>query len=269
VFRVLDLFSGIGGFSYGFGQAGDFQPIAFCEIEAFPRRVLARHWPDVPILGDVTQVEFPQADIITGGFPCQDVSSAGKRAGVTGARSGLYREVVRALRLVRPRWALLENVADLLARGMGTVLGDMAAHGYDAEWDCVSAADVGAPHGRDRVWIALADPDQFKRQDGRGADDGRGQRGQAEAGDPDGDGELQPPRLLGKVRRRVDHAACQGTWWARDWQEEFEALRRMDDAVSDGLDRSEMSGGVAALGNAVVTLIPQIWGEAILEFESP
>lgn len=267
MYRVLDLFSGIGGFSYGLSKGGSYAPIAFCEIEPFPCQVLRRHWPDVPIYEDVTTVEFPEADIITGGFPCQDLSLAGRRAGITGKRSGLYREVVRALRMVRPRWALLENVAALLGNGMGRVLGDMAENRYDAEWDCISASDVGAPHGRDRVWIALADADQLKRSDGRDTDDGRGQRGQEKAGHTDSQRELQSPRLLGDVRRRVDHAAGCGAWWTRDWSEEFEALRGMDDAVPDGLDRSEMSAGVAALGNAVVTLIPEIWGASIEAFD--
>jgi DNA (cytosine-5)-methyltransferase 1 len=92
-------------------------------------------------------------DAIVGGFPCQDVSNAGHRAGLSGSRSGLYGEVVRCLRVARPRVGILENVAALLARGMGTVLGDLAAIGYDAEWDCIPASAVGAPHRRDRVFI--------------------------------------------------------------------------------------------------------------------
>jgi DNA (cytosine-5)-methyltransferase 1 len=107
-------------------------------------------------------------DIITGGFPCQDISTAGKGAGIqydksTGeahTRSGLFGQLVRTIRLVRPRYALLENVAALLSRGMGTVLGDLAEIGYDTEWDCISAADVGAHHIRERIWI-LAHDDSF------------------------------------------------------------------------------------------------------------
>lgn len=151
--RVLDLFSGIGGFSLGLERTGGFKTVAFCEIDPFCRRVLAHHWPDVPILGDVSTAEFPDADVVVGGFPCQDVSQAGKRAGVSGTRSGLYRQLVRALRLVRPRHAIMENVAALLGDGMGDVLGDVAESGFDAEWDCVPACAVGAPHERDRVWI--------------------------------------------------------------------------------------------------------------------
>lgn len=151
--KVLDLFSGIGGFSLGLEATGGFQTVAFCEIDPFCRRVLAKHWPGVPILDDVRTDRFPDADIIVGGFPCQDVSRAGKRAGVSGERSGLYRELVRAVRLVGPKYAILENVAALLADGMGDVLGDLAEGGACVEWDCVPACALGAPHERDRVWI--------------------------------------------------------------------------------------------------------------------
>jgi len=153
--RVLDLFSGIGGFSLGLERTGGFKTVAFCEIDPFGRQVLAKHWPNVPCHNDVTTREFSrgEADVVVGGFPCQDVSHAGKRAGLSGQRSGLYRELVRALRLVRPKHAIVENVAALLGDGMGTVLGDVAESGFDAEWDCVPAKAIGAPHERDRVWI--------------------------------------------------------------------------------------------------------------------
>lgn len=96
-------------------------------------------------------------DVICGGFPCQDISTAGKGAGITGSRSGLWREMLRTIRLVRPRFAFVENVAALLYRGMGTVLGELAESGYDTEWGCISAADVGAPHLRERIWIVGSD----------------------------------------------------------------------------------------------------------------
>lgn len=152
--RVLSLFSGIGGLDVGLEHAG-MEVVAQSEIDPYASRVLRNHWPNVPNLGDATQInEFPEVEVIAGGFPCQDVSRAGRRAGLTGARSGLYGEIVRAIRMVRPRLALLENVATLVSKGrMGTVLGDMAGIGYDAEWDRVQAADVGAPHIRARQFI--------------------------------------------------------------------------------------------------------------------
>lgn len=128
--RVLDLFSGIGGFSLGLERTGGFQTVAFCEIDPFCRRVLAKHWPGVPCHEDVTAREFVpgEADVVVGGFPCQDVSHAGKRAGLTGERSGLYRELVRALRVVRPGYAIVENVAALLGDG---IRADLAAYDTD------------------------------------------------------------------------------------------------------------------------------------------
>jgi DNA (cytosine-5)-methyltransferase 1 len=159
--RVLDLFSGIGGFSLGLERTGGFKTVAFCEIEDFPRRVLASHWPGVPIYHDVRELSraklaadgLAYIDVICGGFPCQDISFAGKRAGLEGARSGLWGEYQRLIGELRPRYVLVENVPGLLSLGMGTVCGDLAALGYDAVWDCVPAAAVGAPHRRDRVWI--------------------------------------------------------------------------------------------------------------------
>ncbi len=154
--KVLDLFSGIGGFSLGLERTGGFETVAFCEIEEFPRRVLAKHWPGVPIHRDVRELKAEHVgaiDVICGGFPCQDISTAGKGAGLAGERSGLWREYARLVGELRPRFVIVENVAALLGRGLGTVLGDLAALGYDAEWHCIPASAVGAPHLRDRIWI--------------------------------------------------------------------------------------------------------------------
>lgn len=178
--NVLDLFSGIGGFSLGLERAG-MRTVAFCEIDPFCRRVLAKHWPGVELHDDIETREFREgeADIVCGGFPCQDISNAGQRAGLAGERSGLWRHLLRAIRLVRPRYAIVENVAALLGRGMGDVLGDLAEIGHDAEWHCIPARAVGAPHIRDRVWIIAADPS-------RGGDglDGIGQALERQLADP-------------------------------------------------------------------------------------
>jgi DNA (cytosine-5)-methyltransferase 1 len=156
--RVLSLFSGIGGMDLGLERAG-MTVVGQCEIDPYCRKVLAKHWPGAPCWDDVTTLtgEWIEqncggVDVIAGGFPCVDISNAGLRAGISAPRSGLYRELVRCLRVVRPRFAILENVAALLGRGMGTVLGDLAESGYDADWDCVSACELGAPHARERVF---------------------------------------------------------------------------------------------------------------------
>jgi DNA (cytosine-5)-methyltransferase 1 len=147
--RVLDLFSGTGGFSLGLERAG-METVAFCEIEPFCREILKKHW-EVPIYDDIRTLTAATlerdgivADVICGGFPCTDLSLAGKRAGLEGERSGLWGEYRRIISEVRPRWAIVENVTGLLSLGFGTVLGDLAALGYDAVWDCIPAAAVGA-----------------------------------------------------------------------------------------------------------------------------
>jgi DNA (cytosine-5)-methyltransferase 1 len=158
--RVLDLFSGIGGFSLGLERTGGFETVAFCEIEPFPRKVLSKHWPEVPIYEDVRTLtgdtlarDGIAVDVITGGFPCQDLSVAGKRAGLgEGTRSGLWSEIVRLIGDLSPRYVIVENVANLLSgprgkRGgwFGRVLGDLAECGYDAEWENIPAAAVAYP----------------------------------------------------------------------------------------------------------------------------
>lgn len=157
--KLLDLFSGIGGFSLGLERSGGFETVAFCEIEPYCRKILAQHWPDVPCYDDIRSLDADTlrrdgiaVDAICGGFPCQDLSHAGKRAGLEGERSGLWSEYARLIGELRPRVVIVENVPGLLSLGMGAVLGDLAALGYDAVWDCIPASAVGAPHRRDRVW---------------------------------------------------------------------------------------------------------------------
>jgi DNA (cytosine-5)-methyltransferase 1 len=149
------LFAGIGGIDLGLERAG-MQCAWQVEIDDYATRVLTKHWPDVPKFRDVRSVgahNLPAVDCIAGGFPCQDISSAGQRAGITGTRSGLWAEFARIIRELRPRYVLVENVAALLHRGIDRVLGDLAALGFDAEWHCIPAAAFGAPHIRDRVYI--------------------------------------------------------------------------------------------------------------------
>lgn len=158
--KVLDLFSGLGGFSLGLERTGGFETVAFCEIDPFCRHVLAKHWPGVLIHDDIQTLSADWLaemgawpDVICGGFPCQDLSYAGKGAGLAGERSGLWREYARLIGEIRPAFVVVENVAALLGRGLGDVLGDLAALGYDAEWHGIPASAIGAPHRRDRVWI--------------------------------------------------------------------------------------------------------------------
>jgi len=153
--RVLDLFSGIGGFSLGL-EKSHFETVAFCEIDPYCRKVLAKHWPEIPIYEDVTKARFEEVgpvDMVTAGFPCQDISLAGQGAGLEGERSGLFWQILRTASVVGRPKLLLENVAALLDRGLCTVLGAMAQIGYDAEWHCIPACFVGAWTKRDRIWV--------------------------------------------------------------------------------------------------------------------
>ena len=162
--KVLDLFAGIGGFSLGLERAG-METVAFCEIEDYPRKVLAKHWPGVPIYEDVKELTSEKLradgiigiDVITAGFPCQDISVAGKGAGIEGERSGLFYEIIRLIGDLRkagqpPKFVVLENVAAILNRGLGEVLIGLESVGYDCEWHCIPASHLGAPHRRDRWW---------------------------------------------------------------------------------------------------------------------
>ena len=155
--RLLDTFSGIGGFSYAAERiVGGFETVAFVEREPYCQKVLGKHWPDVPIYDDITTFnpEPHSADVVCGGFPCQDISTAGKQAGIKqGTRSGLFYELMRVVCLVRPRFVILENVAAILANGLDTVLAELAEAGFDAEWACIPASAVGACHQRDRWWL--------------------------------------------------------------------------------------------------------------------
>jgi DNA (cytosine-5)-methyltransferase 1 len=151
---VGSLFCGIGGFDLGLERTGGFEVRWQVEIDAYCQRVLAKHWPHVKRYGDIrTVTDVERVDVLCGGFPCQDISNAGKQAGIEGARSGLWSEYVRLIRLVRPKYVIVENVAALLGRGMGRVLGDLFESGYDAEWDCLPAEAFGAPHERDRLYL--------------------------------------------------------------------------------------------------------------------
>ncbi len=153
---VGSLFAGIGGFDLGLERTGGFEIKWQVEINAYSLDILARHWPDAKRYGDIREVnwlEVESVDVLCGGFPCQDISNAGNRAGIDGDRSGLWSEYVNAIRMVEPRYVIVENVAALLGRGMGRVIGDLAEIGYDAEWDCIPASSIGAHHHRDRVWI--------------------------------------------------------------------------------------------------------------------
>lgn len=277
--RVLDLFSGIGGFSLGLERAG-FETVAFCENDPWCRRVLAKHWPKVPIYDDIRQLDaarlradgIDRIDLVCGGFPCQDVSLNGQGAGLAGERSGLWRDFSRLNGELRPSYAFVENVGALLGRGLAAVLADLASFGYDAEWHAVPAAVIGAPPLRDRTWIVATRVDM---------------RPCAFCGyvfDHDKLGRYGCPNCLGEglaadtSSRRVEG---HGADWLQvalaptlaallgrdgstpDWPQwsTGSPLRGVDDGVPSRLDKPRLK----ALGNAVVPALVEVIGAAILQ----
>lgn len=227
--RVLDLFSGIGGFSLGLERAG-MQTVAFCEIDSFCRRVLAKHWPEAPCYDDIRTLTAQRLaadgvgpiDIVTGGFPCQDISLAGRMRGLDGEKSSMWWELARIIEDVEPTFVIIENSPVLRTRGLDEVLSRFSSLGFDAEWHCLPLNPLGAPHRRDRVWV-IAYPAGF----GNGLPEG-----QVCAG-----------------RHLSQHSAR--------WSTEPN-VRRVDDGFPDGSHRRRV------LGNAVSPAVPEIIGRAIL-----
>ena len=287
-FKVLDLFSGIGGFSLGLERTGGFETVAFCEIEEYPRKVLAKHWPGVKQYEDVRQLTADRlradgisVDVITGGFPCQDISVAGAGAGIEGERSGLWSEISRLTGELRPRYVILENVSALLGRGLGRVLGDLAQIGYDAEWHCVPASAIGAPHRRDRIWIIAyarslrvgeLTRSRNLRDKERDYSQAKLRRDELTLG-TSADGERKPLAYTNNQglqgREETGNTSCIGP----RFQQQFErCLNGYRTAWETEPNVGRVAHGIPArshrlkgLGNAVVPQIPELIGRAILE----
>lgn len=244
--NVLDLFSGIGGFSLGLERAG-MRTVAFCEIEPFQRAVLRKHWPDVPCYDDIRTLTADRltadgitVDAICGGFPCQDISEAGQLGGIGAERSGLWSEYARLIHEIRPQVVIVENVADLLIRGIGRVLGDLAEVGMDAWWGCLRACDLGAPHIRDRIWI-VAYPQGSEAWREKASDCHR-------------------KFAAARAYQGAQAGRRAGDFGGKDWHPE-PRICRVDDGFKANVDR------VGACGNAVIPDIPEIIGRAIMKMD--
>lgn len=253
--KVLDLFSGIGGFSLGLERTGGFETVAFCEINPFCQKVLKKHWPEVEIYNDVTRLKFKQnVDLVTAGFPCQDISLAGEGAGLTGDRSGLFWYIIRTLCVVGRPAVLLENVAALLNRGLSSVLGALATFGYDAEWHCIPASTVGAPHRRDRIWI-YGHPQSlhsYERTD-------NGEHGNCQVDLADFGSERKQGVFPKTIQRQPAFSWCEDIRSLEDIRSRRDLPEPTVCGTYDGL-RNRLH----ALGNSVVPQIPEIIGHAIL-----
>jgi DNA (cytosine-5)-methyltransferase 1 len=269
--NVLDLFSGIGGFSLGLERAG-MRTVAFCERDEFCRAVLRKHWPDVPCFDDVRTIDadglgrLGRIDLVCGGFPCQPFSIAGKQAAQADDRH-LWPEMRRVIALARPRYVIGENVTGIITLALDDVLADLEAMRY-APWTFVlPAVAVDARHRRDRVWIVAADADctELWQQPGRC----NGARGASEA-QPGVDGEAQPvadafggelaqrrpPGRMGRLQVASEDAR-DGERRRAHWPPEPD-VGRVAHGVPFRVDR------LRALGNAVVPQIVEEIGRAIL-----
>ena len=287
--NILSLFTGVGGFDLGLRRAG-FSIAAQVEIDPFCQKVLEKHWPEVERFGDIRGIDdFPRADVICAGFPCQDISVAGKGAGLSGARSGLWTEALRAIRMVRPKYAILENVAALRNRGLCTILGALAESGYDSEWDCLPASAFGAPHQRDRLFVVAYPMLRQIRQQRRGCSwpDGQGSPEPGDNGTKESLANSQEFRLDGSLHARRGRAGSQngGEALSHSMQQGLEIGQ--EETILSGLRPVERSdwwdvepgvGRVAhgisgrvhrirALGNAIVPQIPEWIGQQIIAFE--
>ena len=258
------LFAGIGGFDLGFERAG-FECRWQVEIDSYATKILEKHWPKVHRERDIrgcNASNLERVDCIIGGFPCQDISYAGRGAGLDGERSGLFFEAIRLVRELQPRAIVLENVAALLTRGLDRVLGTLAEIGYDAEWHCIPAAAVGAPHIRDRVFvIAIVADARCKLRQPWGVSRSRSDKAtirDAEAKDDQrcsenvADSKSLHAQGLHDGSRKVES-------WRSSWWELEPGMGRVAHGIPSRVDR------LRCLGNAIVPQVAEVVARMTLE----
>jgi DNA (cytosine-5)-methyltransferase 1 len=239
---VGSLFSGIGGFEIGLERTGYFKTIWQCENNDYSSEVLKKHWPDVPNFGDITKVnwdEIKRPDVLCGGFPCQDISLIGNKVGLEGKRSGLWYEMQKAISVLRPRYAIVENVPGIFGWAFSEVLSGLAKIGYDIEWDVIQARWFGAGHIRGRLFIIanLQGLPGFQKD--------------------------KSPFTIGKKRqiwKNINNRDW-GNISSIDWDVFKSYLLRDKDGIPHRLDR------LGCLGNAVVPQVAQYVGECIKKFD--
>lgn len=264
--NIGSLFSGIGGLELGLERAGVGRVVWQVEIDPFCRRVLAKHWPNVTRYEDVRTCQPERVDVICGGFPCQDVSSAGARRGLAGHRSGLWFEYLRLVGESHPRVVVVENVASGTKLWLPEVRKGLEGLGYRARAFALSAFDVGAPHLRRRIFVvAYADGVQLRNESGRGRGSRRqgahvashhGAPGTARDADREGESTLSEHEEVARLRGVASGASA---WTSPP------VFRRVDDGLPGRVDKFERQGRIRALGNAVVPQCAEVIGRMIVE----
>jgi DNA (cytosine-5)-methyltransferase 1 len=240
----LDLFSGIGGFSLGLESAGLAKTVAFCDIDNFCQKVLKKHWPEVPIFSDIKELTYEKLkanginniDIITGGYPCQPFSVAGRKKGEEDPRH-VWPEYFRIIKELRPTWVIGENVGGHIKLGLDTVLENLESEGYSARTFSISAASIGANHKRERVWI-LANSKSSNRDEY----------------------EINKEHGKPEAQKIFGNRSCLSGVSSR-WEVEPD-VGRVADGLPDTMDR------LKSLGNSVVPQIPFLIGSCIKEIEN-
>lgn len=280
--KVLDLFSGIGGFSLGLERAG-METVAFCEIDPYCQKILKKHWPNTPIYPDIKKIkgsDFENVDILCGGFPCQPYSNAGKQKAEKDDRD-LWPEMFRVIKEVRPRWVIGENVAGFINLGMPRTKTDLESIGYTLLPFEIPACALGARHGRNRVWIVAHSngPELRDKSGGRGRKGWEGENAPSsfsalwDVTDFDSEGFRDQTNAAQEENNKRIRQGDGGTKTAPDlcarWTSESGVVRVIH-GISPGLDRDgeeRRKQRVAALGNTVIPQIPELIGRAILEIE--
>jgi len=271
--KHLDLFSGIGGFALGLESTGGFETVGFCDNEPFAQKVLKKHWPDVPCFGDVRDVGrdtdgLGAVDIITGGFPCQPFSVAGKQD--PNDNRQLWPEMFRIIKEIRPTYVIGENVRNLISIREGVVFEqvctDLEGEGYEVQTFILSASSQNAPHQRYRCWIVAHANNTGNRTSRSRTDKNREKEVKGWKEQP----QSKPSRYSEDVANS-DNARWEKQWWQESAQEEQQtsqcrswwsvepSVGRVAHGIPNRVDR------LKGLGNAVVPQIPAVLGRAILE----
>ena len=267
MYKHLDLFSGIGGFSLGLEATGEFETVAFCDYEPFCQKVLRKHWEEVPIYGDIKELTYEKLradgidkiDIITGGYPCQPFSVAGNKKGEQDPRH-LWPEYFRLVKECRPTWVIGENVGGHIKLGLDTVLKDLESEGYSTRTFSISAASIGANHKRERVWIVANSNDRLSNGKNEEVRTGRNtfNNGSSDLGNSDNKRQQEqwnPESIPKTIKRETERPSTERSSW---WEVEPN-VGRVVNGIPKRVDR------LKSLGNSLIPQIPYYIGQSIIK----